>query len=298
MVKTTVELILPEKDIPLCIGLDTTTTKQQVKEFQKTELLGLVPSISAFGFDESKIAVTKLLAGEHYWPEHIISTLPDIIEYKKPVNIYFRQNWKDYATVVDPKITFNTCPWEVKSCSTWDELSLLLTEDTHQIVFHIDMVTNAGVTVHEFISMIETLVKVSCPNKVIPIAVGIEPTTHMNIIKELQKSNVHGIVPSTTGFGAQETIHGIDALYNRIPYWPKNILAQLPGAPKKIIKNTITLTPRQAQIVSLISDRGLSNKKIAQSLNITESTVKIHVSAILKAYGVRTRTQLAVVANK
>jgi DNA-binding NarL/FixJ family response regulator len=63
-------------------------------------------------------------------------------------------------------------------------------------------------------------------------------------------------------------------------------------------KNTITVTPRQSQIVDLILERGLSNKKIAQALNITESTVKIHVSAILKAYGVRTRTQLVVSSYK
>jgi DNA-binding NarL/FixJ family response regulator/DNA-binding Lrp family transcriptional regulator len=297
MVKTTVGLILPEKDVPICIGIDTTTTKQQVKEFQKTELLGLVPSISAFGFDESKTAVAKLLTGEPYWPEHIISQLPDVVEYKKPLHVYFRNDWKNYVKTLGLNWDKDVA-WESRLCSTWDELGEVLKEEPHQLVFHIHMVTNAGVTIHEFISMIETLLKLVCPHKTIPIAVGIDIDTPMNTIRELQKSNIHGIVPSALDFGITETMHGADALFNRIPYWPKHILDQLPGAPKKIIKNTITLTPRQSQIATLIGDRGLSNKKIAQSLNITESTVKIHVSAILKAYGVRTRTQLAVVANK
>ena len=57
---------------------------------------------------------------------------------------------------------------------------------------------------------------------------------------------------------------------------------------------TIVLTPRQNQILDLVSNRGASNKAIARTLNIAESTVKLHMSAILKKYGCRNRTQLAV----
>ena len=49
--------------------------------------------------------------------------------------------------------------------------------------------------------------------------------------------------------------------------------------------------------MTLVAKRGLSNKKIAQVLNISESTVKVHISAILKAYGVRNRTQLALAGS-
>lgn len=57
---------------------------------------------------------------------------------------------------------------------------------------------------------------------------------------------------------------------------------------------TIVLTPRQTQILDLVSTRGASNKVIARTLKISESTVKLHMSAILKKYGCRNRTQLAV----
>ena len=57
---------------------------------------------------------------------------------------------------------------------------------------------------------------------------------------------------------------------------------------------TIVLTPRQSQILDLVSTRGASNKVIARTLKISESTVKLHMSAILKKYGCRNRTQLAV----
>ena len=52
------------------------------------------------------------------------------------------------------------------------------------------------------------------------------------------------------------------------------------------------LTPRQQQVLKLVCHRGLSNKAIAGILKISESTVKIHISAILREYGVKNRTQL------
>ncbi len=57
------------------------------------------------------------------------------------------------------------------------------------------------------------------------------------------------------------------------------------------------LTPRQQQVLKLVCHRGLSNKAIAGILKISESTVKIHVSSILKEYGVKNRTQLVLAFN-
>lgn len=58
-----------------------------------------------------------------------------------------------------------------------------------------------------------------------------------------------------------------------------------------------SLTPRQSQVLKLICHRGLSNKAIGNILKISESTVKIHTSAILKRYGVKNRTQLVLAYN-
>lgn len=59
-----------------------------------------------------------------------------------------------------------------------------------------------------------------------------------------------------------------------------------------IKKEKISLTVRQEQIADLIIKRGYSNQKIAQVLNISESTVKFHAGIVYKKYGVQTRTQL------
>ncbi len=57
------------------------------------------------------------------------------------------------------------------------------------------------------------------------------------------------------------------------------------------------LSPREQAIVELIS-RGQSNKQIAQMLGCSESTVKTHVSSILRKMDARDRTEAAVQAVK
>ena len=53
------------------------------------------------------------------------------------------------------------------------------------------------------------------------------------------------------------------------------------------------LTERQAQVLALVV-QGKPNKIICRELNLAEGTVKIHVTAILKALGVTNRTQAVI----
>lgn len=51
------------------------------------------------------------------------------------------------------------------------------------------------------------------------------------------------------------------------------------------------LTPRQGEVLALML-KGLPNKRVAQALNLTEQTVKEHVSGILERLGARNRIEL------
>nr|ELA9905738.1 two-component system response regulator NarL [Proteus mirabilis] len=53
------------------------------------------------------------------------------------------------------------------------------------------------------------------------------------------------------------------------------------------------LTPRERDILKLIA-QGLSNKMIARKLDITESTVKVHVKHLLKKMKLKSRVEVAV----
>ena len=57
------------------------------------------------------------------------------------------------------------------------------------------------------------------------------------------------------------------------------------------------LTPRQRDVLAMLR-QGKSNKEIARDLNLAEITVKLHVTAILRALGVENRTQAAILAAK
>ena len=56
-----------------------------------------------------------------------------------------------------------------------------------------------------------------------------------------------------------------------------------------------SLTPRELEILEHLSE-GQSNKVIAQRLEITDGTVKLHVKAVLRKLGVRSRVEAAVMA--
>jgi two-component system, NarL family, nitrate/nitrite response regulator NarL len=56
------------------------------------------------------------------------------------------------------------------------------------------------------------------------------------------------------------------------------------------------LSPREQQVLQEIA-RGASNKEIARSLSIAETTVKIHVQHILRKLGLSSRVQAAVYAT-
>ena len=57
------------------------------------------------------------------------------------------------------------------------------------------------------------------------------------------------------------------------------------------------LTPKQFKVLRLVKC-GLKNKEIAQELNVTEATVKAHVSALFRRLGVKSRTQILVAVEK
>jgi DNA-binding NarL/FixJ family response regulator len=58
-----------------------------------------------------------------------------------------------------------------------------------------------------------------------------------------------------------------------------------------------TLTPQQTRVLGMLAE-GLLNKQIAYELNVSEATVKAHVSAILQKLGVDSRTQAVILLSK
>jgi DNA-binding NarL/FixJ family response regulator len=73
---------------------------------------------------------------------------------------------------------------------------------------------------------------------------------------------------------------------------------QLPTNPAQLRDpREIGLTQRQSQVLTLLV-QGKPNKIICRELNLAEGTVKIHVTAILKALSVTNRTQAVIAVSK
>lgn len=67
--------------------------------------------------------------------------------------------------------------------------------------------------------------------------------------------------------------------------------------PQDALARLATLTNQQARILTLICD-GKLNKQIAWDLSIAETTVKAHVTAIMRKLGVQSRTQAVLIAQE
>lgn len=71
-----------------------------------------------------------------------------------------------------------------------------------------------------------------------------------------------------------------------------------PAAPTpRVAPAEIGLTERQTEVLALML-QGMPNKVICRELNLAEGTVKIHVTAILKALGATNRTQAVIAASR
>ncbi len=61
--------------------------------------------------------------------------------------------------------------------------------------------------------------------------------------------------------------------------------------------NPAKLTPKQVQVLRQLCD-GCSNKEIGLNMNLSEATIKGHISAIFRELGVHNRTQAASIARQ
>jgi DNA-binding NarL/FixJ family response regulator len=65
----------------------------------------------------------------------------------------------------------------------------------------------------------------------------------------------------------------------------------------QLARRLAELTPQQFRVLGMVC-AGLLNKQIAYELQVSEATIKAHMTAILRKLGVHTRTQAVMLAGK
>lgn len=96
--------------------------------------------------------------------------------------------------------------------------------------------------------------------------------------------------------GTLEMRHAMDLVLRGDVYAPLDLLCadgadrlSEPRRAEAAAELKSKLTPRQSEVLALMAE-GLPNKTIARRMGLSESTVKIHVSAILRELGAKNRT--------
>jgi DNA-binding NarL/FixJ family response regulator len=92
-------------------------------------------------------------------------------------------------------------------------------------------------------------------------------------------------------------VQGISAMASGGIYFPRELLWQVSGrmpaatSPVDASPLSVRLTPRQNEVLRLLL-KGFSNQVISHELGISSETVKLHVSALLRAHKVSSRVHL------
>lgn len=79
--------------------------------------------------------------------------------------------------------------------------------------------------------------------------------------------------------------------------WFPAISEEGDGDDAELADKLASLTPQQFRVLLMIAD-GMLNKQIAYELDVSEATIKAHVTAILRKLGLYSRTQAAIIAER
>jgi len=112
-----------------------------------------------------------------------------------------------------------------------------------------------------------------------------------DIIRRALDHGASGFLPKSTS--AEDIYQAIEQVLNGGVWVPKHV-SDHPGAADEEMDAAdaiASLTPKQFRVATMVS-QGLLNKQIAFELNVTESTVKAHMTEIFKKLGMHSRTQV------
>ncbi|WP_414582436.1 response regulator transcription factor [Scytonema sp. PCC 10023] len=116
--------------------------------------------------------------------------------------------------------------------------------------------------------------------------------------KAALRAGVRGILPSTST--ESEIVAAVEAIALGLVVLHSDTIESLLPLKESSVRQKETanpvqaLTPREIEVLDMLGS-GLGNKAIAKRLNISDHTVKFHVSSIFQKLGVSTRTEAVAV---
>ena len=116
------------------------------------------------------------------------------------------------------------------------------------------------------------------------------------VIHHSKTMGITGFIPKSTPLA--EITQAVECILQGHDWYPANLPdSELSDEASQFTQRLTLLTPHQYKVLSMLAN-GLLNKQIAFELSISESTVKQHVSAVLKKLHLNNRTQAGVLFNQ
>ncbi len=179
---------------------------------------------------------------------------------------------------------------EILEADSLESMMTVLTENHHIDLLLLDLNMPGGEYFNGLIS-----VKDVYPE--LPVAV-ISANESIDVVAQVMGLGAEGFIPkSSPTKQIAEAIVTIKGGENWVPEEMKADLENVDEELTQLLKRFRELTPKQIQVLSFLR-AGLMNKQIAHEMNVTEATIKAHISAILRKLEINTRTQAVLLMDK
>ncbi|MFY2510372.1 response regulator transcription factor [Vibrio pectenicida] len=126
----------------------------------------------------------------------------------------------------------------------------------------------------------------------LPIVV-ISASEEPSVITQVKNHGAFGFIPKSSDM--RELIKALTQVLNGEPFFPEGTTDNVFSS--ELTNKIATLTPQQNKVLAMLSD-GLLNKQIAYELNVSEATIKAHMTAIFRKLNVKNRTQAVILLQQ
>ncbi|MBD1575798.1 MULTISPECIES: response regulator transcription factor [Vibrio] len=126
-----------------------------------------------------------------------------------------------------------------------------------------------------------------------PIVV-ISASEESSVVSQVKSHGAFGFIPKSSDM--RELNRALNQVLNGDPFFPEGLI-QNNEACNNLSQKLAALTPQQYKVLGMLSD-GLLNKQIAYELNVSEATIKAHMTAIFRKLDVKNRTQAVILLQQ
>lgn len=130
------------------------------------------------------------------------------------------------------------------------------------------------------------------------LVIMVSATEDVRVINHAMEAGASAYIPKSSSLN--HICDAIQAVIDGDTWLPSNLdLTANPIDDEQVefAQNLEKLTPQQYRVLGMIAD-GLLNKQIAYEMSVQETTIKQHVSAILRKLNLNNRTQAGILFNQ